>query len=87
MVEYNTVNVKFSDTQLRKLKKCYQNKTGTILKINLIIFNGNNLPDELLLTAGKKTEVRNAFNNNVSTDLKLSKAQILKIIQSGGFLG
>ena len=87
MVEYNTVNVKFSDTQLRKLKKCYQNKTGTILKINLIIFNGNNLPDKLFLTAGKKTEVRNAFNNNVSTDLKLSKAQILKIIQSGGFLG
>ena len=35
----------------------------------------------------KKRKVRNAFNNNMSTDLKLSKAQISKIIQSGGFLG
>ena len=35
----------------------------------------------------KKTKLRNAFNNNISTDLKLSKAQISKIIQSGGFLG
>ena len=49
------------------------------------MFNGNNLPHELL-TTGQKTKVRNAFNN-MSTDLKLSKAQIFKIIQSGGFLG
>ena len=35
----------------------------------------------------KKTKLRNAFNNNISTDLKLSEAQISKIIQSGGFLG
>ena len=51
------------------------------------MFNGNNLPHELLLTTRQKTKVRNAFNNNMSTDLKLSKAQISKIIQSGGFLG
>ena len=50
-------------------------------------FNGNNLPHELLLTTRQKTKVRNVFNNNISTDLKLSKAQISKIIQSGGFLG
>ena len=49
--------------------------------------NWNNLPHELLLTARQKTKVRNAFNNNASTDIKLSKAQINKIIQSGGFLG
>ena len=49
------------------------------------MFNGNNLPHELLLTRRQKTQVRNAFNNNMSTDLKLSKAQISKIIQSGGF--
>ena len=55
------------------------------LRINLKIFNGNNLPHELLLTTRQKTKVRNAFNNNMSTDLKLSKAQISKIIQSGGF--
>ena len=51
------------------------------------MFNGNNLPYELLLTTRQKTKLKNAFNNNMSTDLKLSKAQISKIIQSGGFLG
>ena len=51
------------------------------------IFNGNDLPHELLLTARQKTKLRNAFNNNMSADLKLSKTQISKIIQSGGFLG
>ena len=50
------------------------------------MFNGNDLPHELLLTTRQKTKLRNAFNNNVSTDLKLSKAQISKIIQCGGFL-
>ena len=49
------------------------------------MLNGNDLPHELLLTR-QKTKVRNAFNNNTSTALKLSKAQINKIIQSGGFL-
>ena len=42
---------------------------------------------ELLLTIRQETKLRNAFNNNMSTDLKLSRAQISKIIQSGGFLG
>ena len=51
------------------------------------MFNGNDLPHELLLTTRQKTKLRNAFNNKMSTDLKLSKAQIFKIIQSGGFLG
>ena len=51
------------------------------------MFNGNDLPHELLLTTRQKTKLRNAFNNNMSTDLTLSKAQISKIIQSGGFLG
>ena len=69
MLEYSKVNVKLSDTQLKKLKTAVKNKTGTTLRINLKMFN------------------RNDFNNNISTDLKLSKAQISKIIQSGGFLG
>ena len=51
------------------------------------MFNRNNLPRELLLTTRQKIKSRNAFNNNMSTDIKLSKAQISKIIQSGGFLG
>ena len=55
--------------------------------MSLKIFDGNDLPHELLLTTRQRTKLRNAFNNNMSTDLKLSKAQISKIIQSGGFLG
>ena len=51
------------------------------------MFDVNDLPHELLLTTKQKTKPRNAFNNNILTDLKLSKAQISKIIQSGGFLG
>ena len=51
------------------------------------MFNRKDLPHELLLTTRQKTKLRNAFNNNMSTDLKLSKAQISKIIQSGEFLG
>ena len=87
MAEYNKVNVRLTDTQLKKLKAAVKNNTGTTLRINLKMFNGNNLPHELLLTTRQKTKLRNAFNNNMSTDLKLSKAQISKIIQSGGFLG
>ena len=87
MLEYNKVNVKLSDTQLKKLKDEVKNNTAITLRINLKMFHGNNLPHELLLTTWQKTKVRNAFNNNMSTDIKLSKAQISKIIQSGGFLG
>ena len=87
MVEYSKVNVKLSDTQLKKLKTAVKDKTGTTLRISLKMFNGNDLPHELLLTTRQKTKLRNAFNNNMSTDIKLSKAQITKIIQSGGFLG
>ena len=57
------------------------------MRINLKLFNGNDLPHELLLTTRQKTKLRNAFNNNMSTDLKLSKTQISTIIQSKGFLG
>ena len=83
MAEYSKVDVELSDTELKKLK----NKTGTTLRIYLQMLNVNNLPHELLLTTKQKTKLRNALNNNMSTDIKLSKAQITKIIQSGGFLG
>ena len=73
--------------QLNKLKTAVKNKTGTALRITLKMFNTNDLPRELLLTTRQKTKLRNAFNNNMSTDLKLSKAHISKIIQSGGFFG
>ena len=87
MVENTDVNLKLTDMQLKKLKTAVKNKTGTTLRMSFKMFNGNDLPQELLLTTRQKTKLRNAFNNNMSTDLKLSKAQISKTIQSGGFLG
>ena len=55
--------------------------------MNARMFNGNNLPHELFLTQRQITKLRNAIGNNFQTDIKLSKAQISSIIQSGGFLG
>ena len=93
MVEYSKVNVKLTDMQLEKLKTADKNKTGTTLRTTLRMsclmemLDGNDLPHELLLITRQKTKLRNTFSNNTSTDLKLSKAQIPKIIQSGRFLG
>ena len=71
MVEYTKVNVKLSDTQIKKLKDAVRNNTGTILRISLKMFNGNDLPDELLLKTRQRTKIRNSLNNNTATDLKL----------------
>ena len=87
MVEYTKVNVRLSDSQLKKLKDAVSNNTGTTLRISLKMFNGKNLPHELLLTTRQKTKIRNAFNNNTSADIKFSKTKINKIIQSSGFVG
>ena len=85
MVEYTKVNVK-SNTQTKKIKDAIKNNTRATLRISSKMFNGNDSPHELILTTRQKTKIRNDFNNNMSTDLKLSKAQINKIIQSGEFL-
>ena len=55
--------------------------------MNAKMFNGNNLPHELFLTTRQRTKLRNAIEINMSTDIKLCKAQVSKIIKSGGFLG
>ena len=86
MFEYNTVNAKLSNSQLSKLKSAIINKQGTTLRMNARMFNGNNLPHELLLTTRQTTKLRNAIENNLQTDIKLSKAQTSKIIQPGRFL-
>ena len=83
----STVNVTLLDKQLEKLKTTVKNKAGTTLRMSFKMFNGNDLRHELLPTTRQKTKIRNSFNSNMSTDLKLSKTQIFKIIQSGGFLG
>ena len=87
MASYEEVRVKLTNTQLNKLKCLTKNKTGTTLRITKKNFQDEELPHKLLLTTRQTIKVRNAFTNNMSTDIKLSKAKISKIIQSGGFLG
>ena len=87
MVEYSKINVKLRDTQVRKLKTATKNKTGPTLRMSLKMFNEKDVTHELFLTIRQKGKLRNAFNVNMSTDIKLSKAQISKIIQTRRFLG
>ena len=87
MVEYNKINYKLTNVQLNKLKKAVKSNEGATLRLGIKNFNKDELPHELLLTTRQNTKLRNAINNNFATDIKLSKAQIKKLIQSGGFLG
>ena len=87
MVEYSELNCKLTNIQLNKLKKSVKSNEGTTLRLRIRNFNKDEHPHELLLTTRQNTKLRNALNNNSATDIKLSKAQIKKIIQSGGFLG
>ena len=86
MVEYSKVNVKLSNSQLNKLTTAAKNETRVTLRMNVKLFNGNNLPHELLLTTWPKTKLRKAFVNNMSTDIKLSKVQISKKTLLGSLL-
>ena len=87
MVEYSKVNVRLSNTQLKKLQHAVKDNTGTTLRINLKMLHRNDLPHELLPMTRQKTKLRNVLNNNTSTNTKFSKAQVTKIIQSSGYLG
>ena len=87
MVEYNKVDCKLTNVQLNKLKKAVKSNEGATLRLGIRNFNKDETPRELLLTTRQNTKLRNALNNNSATDIKLSKAQIKKLIQSGGFLG
>ena len=87
MVEYTKINCKLTNVQLNKFKKSVKFNEGATLRLGIKNFNKDELPHELLLTTRQNTKLKNAINNNLATDIKLSKAQIKKLIQSGGFLG
>ena len=91
MTQYNSLNVKPSNSQLNKLKSSIKNETDVILRISSnMVSNSNdntNFPHELLLTNRQVADIRKAFANHSSIDIKLSKTQLSKMIQSGGFLG
>ena len=81
MVEYSEINCKLTNVQLNKLKKAVKSNEGATLRLGIRNFNKNETPHELLLTTRQNTKLTNALNNNSATDIKLSKAQIKKIIQ------
>ena len=91
MTQNNSLNVKLSNSQLDKLKSSIKNETDVVLRISSNMVgnsNGNtNFPHELLLTNRQVENIRKAFANHLSTDIKLSKTQLSKMMQSGGFLG
>ena len=87
MVEYSKVDCTSTNVQLNKFKKAVKSTKGVTLRLGIRKFNKDERPHELLLTTRQNTKLRNAYNNNSATDIKLSKAQIKKLIQSGGFLG
>ena len=69
MVEYSKVNVILTDAQLKKQKTVVKNNAETTLRMSFKMFDDNDLPLELLLTAQQRTKLRNPFNHNTSTDL------------------
>ena len=89
MTQYNGLNVKLSNSQLNKLKSVIKNETEIVLRLssNIIGDTETNFPHKLLLTNRQVTNLCKAFANYLSTDIKLSKTQLSKMIQSGGFLG
>ena len=91
MTQYNSLNVKLSNSQLNKLKSAIKNETDVVLRISSgMVGNSNdntNFSHKLLLTDRQVANIRKAFANNLPTDVKFSKTQLLKMSQSGGFLG
>ena len=87
MVEYSEINCNLTNVQLNKLKKAVKSNGGATLRLGIKNFNKDEHPHGLLLTTRQNTKLRNVINNNSATDIKLIKAQIKKVIQSGGFLG
>ena len=91
MTHYNSLNVKLSNSQLSKLKSAIKDGNDVILRISSnMVGNSNdntNFPNELLLANRQVENIRKAFANHLPIDIKLSKTQLSKMIQSGGFLG
>ena len=89
MTQYNSLNVKPSNSQLNKLKSAIKNKSEVVLRLssNMIGDDEIKFPCKLLLTNRQVPNLRKAFANYLSADIKLSKSQISKMIQSERFLG
>ena len=89
MTQYNSLNVKLSNSQLNKLKSAIKNETKVILRLssNMVGDDETNFPHKLLSTRRQVANPLKVLASYLSTDIKLSKTQISKMIQSGRFLG
>ena len=76
MAQYSKINCKLTNVQLNKLKKAVKSNEGATLRLGIKNFNKDELSHELLLTTRQNTKLHNASNNNLATDIKLSKAEI-----------
>ena len=89
MTQYNSLNVKLPNFQLKKLKSSIKNESEVVLRLssNMIGDNETNFPHKFLLTNRQVVNLCKIFTNKSSTNIKLSETQLSKMIQSGGFLG
>ena len=89
MTQYNNLNVKLSNSQLNKLNSAIKNGTDVILRLSLNMIGNSddeaNFPHKLLLTNRQVANLRKAFANYTSTNIKLSTAQLTQM-QKDGFL-
>ena len=89
MTQYNSLNVKLSNSQLNRLKSAIKNETDVILRLTANMIGSSddetNFPHKLLLTNRQVINLRKDFAYRTTTDIKLSKAQLTKM-QKGGFL-
>ena len=91
MTQYNSLNVKLSNSQFNKSKSAIKNETEVVLRLSSNVIGNSddetNFPHKLLFINRQVADLRRAFANYSSTDVKLSNTQLSKMIQSGGFLG
>ena len=88
MTQCNSLNVKLSNSQLNKLKSAIKNELQVVFKITMSYhwWQWSNFSHKLLLTKRQVSNLRKAFANHLSTNIKLSISQLSKMIQSGRFL-
>ena len=90
MNQYNSLNENLSNSQLNKLKSEIKSEIVIILRLSSNMIGSsndeNNFLHKLLLTNRHDTDLRKPFTIYLSTDIKLSKTWLSKMIQSGGFL-
>ena len=89
MTQYNSLNVKLSNSELNKLKSAIKNESELVLRLstNMVGDDETNFPHKLLLFNRQVSNLCIVFANKSSTNIKLSKTQISSMMQSGGFLG